>query len=133
MSNNAIGDNLKFSFEKVHLSCIRFCTKIDKHLSELGEYPLTLKIFNVIFKNWLRVLHMNPESLLYDWFIYNAENIHRAYRGNPMANTYQGYVMQFRLPNNMGKYWFRPTHKCMYRLYAKIIYLKYIGPTDVGL
>ena len=82
LSNNAIGDYLKFSFEKVHLSFIHFCLGVHKKstniavLSELGEYPLTLKIFNTMCKNWLRVVHMNPDSLLYDCFLCNVENIH---------------------------------------------------------
>ena len=45
-------------------------------LSEVGRYPLTLKMLNSMCKNWLRIVHMKPDSLLYDCFLCNAENIH---------------------------------------------------------
>ena len=80
MSNHGIDNDFKCCFEIVHLTFLRFCLGVHTKtnivlLMEIEEYPLALKMFNLSCKNWLRIVHLQPNSLSYVFFC-NAENIH---------------------------------------------------------
>ena len=63
----------------MYISFLKYVLGVNKKacniavLSEIGQYPYTLKILTRACKNWYRIKNTTPESLLYDAYLCNTK------------------------------------------------------------
>ena len=98
-----------YTIEKFYIAFLKYCLGVHRKacnvavFGELGSTPLSLKVMNLVCKNWFRIVNSDKNSLLYDTYLCNVELSHK--NQSIWLNSVKGILQEAGLRelwNNQG-------------------------------